>query len=459
MANEIQESISIEMQKFYGAFRGLWDSITLIGPDQELISAGSRSNKSDHFYSWSKRSFGLKIQYSHTHLAERVFPTVAILISDRIRLDDVQTLSIEVLHTYFEQQQLNAKSIPEATTAEIQALADQLFELIGREIGEYSIIVPLWGLELPGDFSLSIYGGHIYSSPDVSANPNFTVLWKLECDLHPDRNNHYGIAFYEFIASGHREYVREIAIERAGFVIHLLCLYLSSAIDKHTMTAAPKMRFTHIDTVPVEKVYIQELGMEGLPTLFGRPRNYLPHRIGNSRALVDSLFTRGFRALNSTLESTMNQPVELSERLKRAIMWFGRSVESERVADSFLFCAISAETLLSTGRTPQDEYAHNMARLTLCYIDEATILHGFRSPLLGSLHEMNRDDRMEYLKQRIVALFEIRNHIVHGLYREEIIIGDMIEFEDVLRATIYAVSNASWMTLEELRNWVQSNPI
>jgi hypothetical protein len=88
--------------------------------------------------------------------------------------------------------------------------------------------------------------------------------------------------------------------------------------------------------VALEKVYLQAIGNEGLPSSYGRSRHHSPHVIRTSRAFINILNDKGFRELNAVLEPSINTMSEMAERLKEAILWFGRGVASEQMADSLL---------------------------------------------------------------------------------------------------------------------------
>lgn len=248
----------------------------------------------------------------------------------------------------------------------------------------------------------------------------------------------------------------QLAIVRATFVIHMLRLYLSSAIDKHVKSFPPELRLTHIDQVPLEKVYFQIKNMEDASSIRGRPQHRNPYSIKSSRDLTDSPYTMSFVELDSLLAPSANT-TEMTERLREAVLWFGRGVASEKMIDSYLFYAIATEAVLSTGNNSQADYARCIARLIVRSIgDKPTIQLRFRENFAENFRGKNPDERRTIFELRAQQLFDIRNNIAHGQFRGSNILSELRDLEDIVRVTIYAVARGSWATLSELRRWVHS---
>lgn len=347
----------------------------------------------------------------------------------------------------------------------IRCEAEKLVASLKGQLHSWQVFIPLANLEVKEMIQLGRC--KLYPLDSSQLQELLDDLEKRKSTKHvsdeiKDRATAYLV--YDTLTAISRRMAESQALEAADLSLSIIRVFLlSSYYDEHGVKV--KRHFGIVGAVDTG-------GMQHLlfvrddPTQGGGRRICTNTSVESVRPViidnddVNYLQRAGLPQINAKISSraqstgSMSDADQLTERLMRAISWFGKGNASTSIADSFLSYAIAVECLFSEGKTSENRYAEYVATLTR--------QHGVdcKEPLKWNLSKQfsakfKHPEKLEKaFKQRFDELFKIRNKLAHGvIFEKDVNPLDLVDFESLVRNSIIAFVVGGWETLKEFKEW------
>jgi len=436
----------------------------------KLLPLKERKSIEDSGYRYSGRFFCSETETLGLFYREEAYDRVIDLVD---RLHPGQTDRAFVSQCL---GQIATEWIEQGHTADNQLMeqaATDFLDKVEREILDHVIYIPVEGVEANVSQSLQLAQCQLCRN---FSDSELIMLVRQSKEKFPEKQDEFlssfeqAPAFFKVSVSGHFNRAIKKGKEEAELALNVLRLFLGSFyFDVYRRSSDPKRmgligtlhegEHSHVfcihADVPIEKQF------PGSSVEF---RHYARNPFTLDNRAVEELKKLGLTHINQHLHLlAAGNGGEVARRLLRAIEWFGKATTTSSVVESFLMLAISAEALLSDGRTPKETYAKRMAALVTRHGREGFYpFDGRVSSEFGK--ELNSatctSERFNVVRNRVEKLFEYRNDIAHGGKLEgEIDALHSLDLETLVRNSILSFVDGGWNTLGEFKDWVNPSVI
>lgn len=345
--------------------------------------------------------------------------------------------------------------------------AERLLTLVQEHIRDFVVLVPVEGLDVSFSHDVQLARCNLCRNTSQSDLQRAVTQFRqrMQTDDESSLPAEEAPAYFKVNVQG--QFRR--AIERAGIeaelAMNVLRLFVSSFYFDVYQRAVPT-RMGIVGTRREGRYGNMYILRKGVPVDDQTPGSHTSYQHFRSykldSALVAHIQAHGLDRINTHLTSIQQDGGgETARSLLRAITWFGQATAAGSIAESFLMYAISIESLLlGNDRAHKETYGRRMAALVTRANDPTIFPFGgpvsrrFASSLDAAVDAATV---RAVVYERVVDLFNTRNHIAHGTKLEgEIKPLDLLDFETLVRNSILSFVDGEWSRLVDFKQWVST---
>lgn len=455
--------ISPGKQQIIDAFKGVVTTYKL-GPESALLERGSIDPRFEPTGKYFHKGAECLELYCKVKTYSRVINFVERLYPGQVDVDLAYRLLIDVLFSWI------AEKEGSGNRSRLEEPGLDFLQKIESAIKPILVFLPLEGLIFNSDESLALGNCELHSyhgsSSFAQALEQYARRYPRGETIQQDWNARVR-SYFTFKTTAHPDRAVEQGIEEANLALSILRLFVSSyyldEFDRRivrrmgllgTLHSNEKSRVFYINSSKsIEKQYPG-----------AQMRRVLPKDYEIDPDSVALMQANGLNQVNYYIQSLRREGERnsIGRRLLKAITWFAKAASAKNTADSFLMYAISVESLLSTGRTAQRDYAIQMSALVTCDFDGCLIYPagGDVSSSFGQhlKKASSVNERFNIVRERILKLFFYRNNIAHGAVIDgEVEIANLIDFETLAKNSILSFAKKEWGTFEDFKTWMQDS--